>query len=156
MFITLSLVKAARIQYFLGDLEGKKILDLGCGSVYTTGESAVGRGYPPWLCRALHQLKARVIGIDWNPQDSEEFESYKIDLYHHNSLKQFYGREFDLACAFSLFDSPSLHLVHGPDAGRRLFDMMTIQLERIVKDKGFFFFEGTGTGLLAEGRSRQR
>jgi hypothetical protein len=148
IFVNSMAFHVAEIQYLLGDLEGKKILDLGCGSVYTTGESAMGRGYLPWVCRILHQLKAKVIGIDWNPQEGEEFENYKIDLYGCNSLKQFYGGDFDLACALSLFDSPSLHLVHGWGAGRNLFDRMSIQLERVLKKKGIFFFDATGTGLV--------
>ena len=61
----------------LGDLKGKTIIDLGCGS--KEAEDSIYGNYHPWLCRVLHELGAHVIGIDIATLD-EEFQTHQIDL----------------------------------------------------------------------------
>lgn len=140
--------RISAMYYLLGDVNGKRILDLGSGSALrdTTRNSWDLRLYEPWICRILHELGAKPIGIDSKHDSSEEFEGYRIDLSSHDSLKQFPDKSIDLAYAFSLFDSPSLHLVYGSNAGKELFHCMMFQLERVVKDEGYFLFEATGSG----------
>jgi len=145
------LIRISAMYYLLGEIYGKTVLDLGCGSIFSNDHTASifqeQRLYEPWLSRTLHELGARPIGIDSKHDLSEEFEGYKLNLCFPDSLKQFPDKSVDLACAFSLFDSPSLHYGNGFGAGRELFHCLIPQLERVVKDDGFFLFEPIGTGI---------
>ena len=141
----------SRAGYFaelLNGLGGKRILDLGCGSLNSLDDSyrkdGDKRKYEPWLPRILHELGAKVVGVDFATNEKEEFEHYQIDLRSSNSLSHFKEKEFDLACAFALFDS-TLCI-----NGARLFNNLLPQLERIVKPEGFFVVDVVGTGLQVE------
>jgi hypothetical protein len=141
----------SRATYFyvlLGGLEGRKILDLGCGSV-NSRDTGKNRVFEPWLCRLLHASGARVVGVDWAEQVNEEFESYQINLVEDSSLKIFSNSGFDLTCAFSLFDSPSLCRMYSESSCKELFNSISSQLEdyKIVREEGFFVLERGGMPL---------
>ena len=101
--------------------------------------------YEPWLCRALHKLKARVIGIDHGQSQGEEFEFHYDSLLREEALSFIEDSSVDLACAFRLFDSPSNY-----SEGNILFNKLLVNLERKLKPKGMFIFDSSGTDYSDE------
>jgi hypothetical protein len=134
------------LKKLLGDLEGKTILDIGCGAKNSWDYSTctnVGREeryYDPWLCRTLHGLGAKVTGIDGGSSDGEEYRHIKAHLYDFEEIaSQFANNSLNLACTFSFFDSPNLGL------GEEMFHILVRGLRDKLKPEGFFIFEPTGT-----------
>ncbi len=124
-----------------GDLAGKIILDLGCGSDFSTDGFGYGGTliYSPWLCRTLNKLGAKPIGVDLDLRN-EEFEHHSVNLLEE-SLDFLPDHSVDVANACALFDSPTLLFMIGkiPRAGFNEFeDRIRKQLERIVKPEGYF------------------
>lgn len=139
------LFETGTILNLLGTLKGKTILDIGCGAErswdYDASQFAMGRRmYDPWLCRSLHELGANVIGIDGGSSNNEEYRHIQQNLMSSGKLiDSFQNKSIDLACAFSLFDSPSM------GDGKGMFHFLIDRLEPKIKDEGFFVFEATGT-----------
>ena len=118
-----------------GDLKGKKIIDLGCGSISCHDIPNVD--YEPWLCRLLFELGINVMGIDINESlQQEDFPNKVIDLFHPESLSFIPNNSIDLIHAASLFDSPTLLQKHGLKAGEMLLQILKPQLRRIIKEEG--------------------
>lgn len=121
-----------------GNLEGKTILDLGCGSKDKDGIFTV---YEPWLCRTLHRLGAYSIGIDLRNNGEEDFEFCKVDLLQEDSLSFLLKDSVDVANAFSLFDSPALfRIMEERGIKEDPKNILIPQLERIVKPNGYFLY----------------
>lgn len=160
-----------------GDLLGKTFLDLGCGS--TSYNMNVGydnyinktskyeydkRIFEPWLCRALHELGAQVIGIDIGDLNNEEFEHYSLDLLVENALAYIPDHSVDYAHSKLLYSSPQLakivRLHNYPQiveevkdknhpywtrgdqerlAERVLKQQLLPQIERVLKPEGIYF-----------------
>lgn len=138
-YVELSL--AEQLKYVLyslsGKLEGKEILDLGCGSINSGRESPMGQDilYEPWLCRTLKELGSNPIGVDVNDNSTERFRSYKVDLLKKGSLNFLPDYSIDLGNAHGLFTSPSLQ--SHPEILR---NVLSPQLERVVKKDGLFIY----------------
>lgn len=122
-----------------GNIKGKKIIDLGCGTDPPLDQNHFGMPYQPNLCRLLHELEAKPIGIDL---DNEEFVHYYVDLMEKDSLKFLPASSIDVAIAIDLFTSPSFEKQYGTRAGKRLEENLTSQLERIVRPNGYFLHNG--------------
>ena len=121
------------------DLASKSFLDLSCGSVGST--SMTKTPYEPWLCRYLHHIGAKVIGVDINPTiTDEDFPAHRVDLMQPGCLDFVDSNSVHLANAHALLDSPVLYNRHGETAHSRLLDNLVPQLERIVKPNGFFLY----------------
>ncbi|MBT3397981.1 hypothetical protein HOA55_01310 [archaeon] len=123
-----------------GSLEGRKILDLGCGSINSTGGEYSGpgrRGFEPWLCRAMHELGIDHLGIDVGGNPGEEFNFHQADLIQPGSLDFIGDHSIDIANASMFFSSPNLA---GMPGNRRIWDNLLPQLERVVKQEGFFLY----------------
>lgn len=112
------------------DFEGKRILDLGCGSNKISDDAV----YEPWLDRALYEKGAKIIGIDINDNGLEKFENYRVDLSKENSLNFLQSNSIDLAYSFSFFDAPAL------TNPKKTFNYLIPQLNRILKKDAFFIF----------------
>lgn len=123
----------------LGEVKGKSILDLGCGSVNSRDECE------PYFSRALHEMGAKVIGIDLYDLSKEKFKGYNVDLSMPNSLDFLKDNSVDIACADAFFDSPTLRRVI---SGEEVFKILIPQLERIVKPEGHSIFEKTCSGYV--------
>ena len=109
-----------------GELEGKRILDLGCGTVNC--KDIQGLDYEPWLCRLLLELGVDVIGVDVNDNlRNEEFSHKVMDLFNEDLLIS----EVDLVHAASLFDSPTLSLKYGVSSGEKLKERLIPKFEKI-------------------------
>ena len=81
------------------DLSGKTILDLGCGHNPSEEEKRKfpnDRIFEPWLCRALHYLNIRAIGIDLGNLDGELFEHYQYAKQQIHSSFHPTGPDFHL------------------------------------------------------------
>lgn len=130
--------------FSLTDPKGKTILDLGCGSKETHEETFSSKVYEPWLSRALHELGANVIGIDLGSLEDERFTGYQINLTKENSLNFLKTNSIDIAIASSFFDSPALN--HNYKSGPETFKILLPQLERIVKNDGYFIFDKLNSG----------
>jgi len=90
-----------------GNLAGKTVLDLGCGSRNNPDEGVflAPRIFEPWLCRTLLLLGANPIGIDVRDNSHERFESHRADV-SSDSLG-FLPRGIGVINAYNFFNAPS-------------------------------------------------
>jgi len=124
-----------------GEIEGKVIVDIGCGSHTFNGRAFVRPGdsakYLPWLCRGLHILGVHVIGIDIGDMTGEPFEHYQGDVQDFNTWRPLQGRQVDLIQERRLYDSPEMMKLHEGE-------LETLQCRRIIfaqivsRDEGIF------------------
>ena len=135
------------ILHVMGDVKGKTILDLGCGSKRSAESSSFfGSGWEPWGCRALQLLGADVIGVDIASNKDETFRWIEADLTQPTSLQEIADQSVDLAYESMLFDSPIFEDVcykHARQTNtpgfRELVEKRIVsQLERILKPEGIF------------------
>ena len=126
-------------------LNGKKILDLACGSKEGCGDAGIfgKKGtFEAWLCRALQMCGAKAIGVDIGSNDGELFEHYCADLSEKGVLAKLFNEEHD-----SSFDA--IHVVMFCEGNLSPWlKSMTTPEERLQMKAGFF--EETAR-LLKEG-----
>jgi len=127
-----------------GDVGNKKILELGCGSNNSKDCFLGSRTFEPWLLRALHEHRTNPIGIDIGGLEDELFEGYSIDLSKERALDLFQDNSFDIVCAYSFFDAPSVNFC---GTSKSTFNKLIPQLERITKSEGYFLLDATGLNL---------
>lgn len=125
---------------FDGNIEGKVILDLGCGS--NNSRDGIVDSFEPWLCRALYELGASPIGIDLYIS-GEEFESHSLNLLDNPSFDFLEDDSVDMVNACKFFDSPALlkELKYGNSTLYKFRLLLETGLERVVKPEGYFIFE---------------
>jgi hypothetical protein len=139
----------------LFDVEGKRILDIACGSNSSRlpasfyintpfGEMAIGRksqGYTalfePWFCRLLLELRADPVGVDFGDLEQELFTHYQVDLGKTGALDFLPDHSFDGIQDSRLFGSPEF-TDQFPDPGSRLKVAYEIvgQERRLLKSDG--------------------
>lgn len=129
------------------DIRGKVIVDLGCGSTGGTYESDEWgddqyRQWEPWLCRILHELGAKPIGIDVGELVNEDFEHYSLNLLTPNSLQIIQDESVDMVYTSSFYDSLELQRllrIRSDDKSReKMRDILFPQIKRILKKNGVF------------------
>lgn len=92
-----------------GNINGKVVLDLGCGST-NDGETMDLELYKPWLCRALAELGASPIGVDIGNLVEEKFETHPgVNLLEPESLDFLPDNSVDIVHSRALFTSPRLY-----------------------------------------------
>lgn len=133
-------IQLAYISNFLeGKIEGKKILDLGCGSNTKSIEGEIcDRTFEPWLCRSLNYLGANSIGVDIGDLTSERFEKIQTTLLNPNSLENIPDNSVDLAHASQLFTSSFLWKQN--ISSSKLYETIIPQLERVLKQDAYFIY----------------
>lgn len=139
----------AAIEHISGKkIEDLTVLDLGCGAKRNSPPTAYrkedeGKGvfdsFQPYLCRAIHLMGGRAIGIDFGNLSDEPFEHYKKDLTETNCLDNFASDSVDVAVERAFFSSPSL-IYHN-----FITKSLLPQVDRIVKPNGFFLYEDIGS-----------
>ena len=138
-----------------GNLEGKTILDLGCGSKESPDalpRSGPYYGLHPGLCRFLHSRGIKVIGIDKADNSKESFENYSVNLIDPHALDFLPNNSVDVVNSRALIDSPTLLKGTAKVTSERgiifpynredLIPNLKKQLERIVRPEGFFIYGG--------------
>jgi hypothetical protein len=146
--------RLARSYSRLADLQGKKILDIACGSNTSKlpaslhiktplGELSLGgsKGYTalfePWFCRILLELGAEPVGVDFGDLEQEAFTHYRVDLGKTGALDFLPGASFDAIQDSRLFGSPEF-TAEFPDQGDRLkvAEEIKRQEQRLLKKGG--------------------
>jgi len=124
------------------DVSDTTFLDLGCGSVNSPDNSE--SVFAPWLCRCLHELGGKVIGMDNASNTNEEFTGIHADLSTVDLVQELGESSVDVATSFMLVDSPTLN-GYSPSGGGynsrnglQLMKRLKDPLERVVKDHGVF------------------
>jgi hypothetical protein len=109
----------------LAAVKGKRILDIACGSssskapasiyintpfgekhISTVDTDSYTAQFEPWFCRALSQLGANPVGIDFGDLQDEVFEHYRVDLGQPGALDFLPDQSFDAVQDSRLFGSP--------------------------------------------------
>ena len=138
----------------LSDLQGKRILDIACGSntskmpgsVYVNtpfGEISLGgsRGYTalfePWFCRMLYDLGAVPVGVDFGDLEQEIFEHQRVNLGKPGALNVFSDASFDAIQDSRLFGSPEFTAQFPILADRiKVAEEIVRQERRVLKPDG--------------------
>ncbi|OGE19452.1 hypothetical protein A3J19_02200 [Candidatus Daviesbacteria bacterium RIFCSPLOWO2_02_FULL_41_8] len=122
-----------------GNIVGKRILDLGCGSNGNTIDSKeFGALFRPWLCRTLLELGAEPIGVDFGDLNGEKFEAHSRDLSLPESLNFVPDDSVDIIHSRALHTSPQLSELR-VESGH-LMEILNPQIMRILKPQGVFLF----------------
>jgi hypothetical protein len=137
-------------------LKGKRILDIACGSNTSKAPSFVfvdtpfgeqhipiphTEGYTvqfePWFCRALLELGAEPVGLDFGDLEQESFEHYRVDLGQPGALDFLLDHSFDAVQDSRLFGSPEF-TAQFPNRADRLKIAAEIwrQEQRVLKTTG--------------------
>ena len=122
----------------LSTVKGKRILDIACGSstskapasiyintpfgekrINTTDTDGYTAQFEPWFCRALLQMGAHPVGIDFGNLEGEAFEHYRVDLGRIGALDFLPDHSFDAVQDSRLFGSPEF-TAQFPDPADRL------------------------------------
>ncbi len=139
----------------LASLQGKRILDIACGSnssrlpasLYVNtpfGGVALGhasKGYTalfePWFCRILFECGAEPAGVDFGDLEGEPFIHHRVDLGRPGALDFLPGHSFDGIQDSRLFGSPEF-TAQFPDPAARLNVAREIvrQERRLLKPGG--------------------
>ena len=137
-------------------VQGKRVLDIACGSNTSKTPSSVcintpfgerrirvsnTKGYAaqfePWLCRMLLALGAHPVGIDLGDIENEEFEHYRVDLGQIGALDFMPGHSFDAIQDSRLFGSPEFTSKFPKEADRvRVAFEIRQQEHRLLKPDG--------------------
>ena len=139
----------------LSPVQGKRILDIACGSntsqapasLYIDtpfGEKTIGRAskgysaqFEPWFCRILFELGANPVGIDFGDLDREVFTHYRIDLGQAGALDFLPDRSFDAIQDSRLFGSPEFTAQFPNQADRlKVAQEIRRQEQRLLKLDG--------------------
>lgn len=133
---------AAILSALNGKLEGKRILDIGCGSTTTYDDFSGKRLFEPWLCRTLLELGAKPIGVDIEPKNGEKFEYFQADLIK-NSLNFLEPNSIDIVHASAFFDSTRLlnGLKNKGIDFHQFSRSLREKLEKAVKHEGIFIHD---------------
>ena len=109
----------------LSNIQGKRILDIACGSntskaptivhvrtpfrvkaIRSQSMGAYTAQFEPWFCRILLALGADAVGIDIGDLEGEAFEHYRVDLGREEALSFLPSHSFDAVQDSRLFGSP--------------------------------------------------
>ncbi|MGA7192129.1 MAG: hypothetical protein WBW94_00760 [Anaerolineales bacterium] len=139
----------------LSDIQGKKILDIACGSntskapasLYVNtpfGEKTIRRAregftaqFEPWFCRILLELEADPVGIDFGDLDREFFAHYRVDLGQTGALDFLPDHSFDAVQDSRLFGSPEFTSQFPNQADRlKIAQEIKRQEQRVLKSDG--------------------
>lgn len=125
----------------LDNLRGKRILDIGCGSIESRLNSEeLNRSMPrllePWLCRVLFDLGSDPVGIDINNLDNELFEHYQIDVGKPDSLDFLEPQSFDAVNMKWLSGSPEMQERYTTLYGHEILVRVEEKLKELLKPDG--------------------
>ncbi len=135
-----------------GNIQGKRVLDLGCGSTGDTEDSSpeyFGALFQPWLCRTLVELGAFPIGVDIGKLEGEKFETHRANLLTPDAIAGIPDDSIDIVHSRALFTSPeldgqfhrpSLPWLLQPEREDYLMKLLKPQVERVLIPGGAFVY----------------
>jgi len=145
----------------LDGLEGRKILDVGCGNTSRIDSSSAysqknDRNYEPWFCRALQMAGGHAIGIDIGNLDTEEFEHYQDNFLNPHIYDRFDDSSFDGVLSSSLFGetrssgftSPALRRASSDSNFNAARNNFFMQDKRVLKEGGVLIVFASAKKLL--------
>lgn len=163
---TTGMVELMRLQYlrlFLAtdgfeSIQGKKILDIACGSRTGSPPDGVERrtdNYEPWFARFAQACGADVTGMDRRASAPENYRHMRVDLTNQNDpngLATLPDESFDIintsgflsprasknSSAIDMTD-PAINERHTNKQLHDLYVKMTAQVARILCENGFYF-----------------
>ena len=96
----------------LGDVHGKKVLDIGCGSTekYVL-ENTFRDAYPPFFAEMLAAKDAKVTGIDIRPNPTAHYDHRVLDLTKENWMEAL-SPPYDIIACLSIFNAPESPFEH--------------------------------------------
>ncbi len=108
----------------LGDVRGKHVLDIGCGSAepYVLSDTFRDR-YPPFFAEMMTKLGANVTGIDSRKNPSATYDHKVIDLTKKNWRKSL-DPPYDIIACFNLFNAPESPFEQDTNLCDRIMDDM--------------------------------
>jgi hypothetical protein len=111
---------------------GKRLLDLGCGSI-----ESESREFEPWLCRVAKIVGVEPVGIDIGSLEGEDFEHYQIDLAQPGALDFLPAHSFDAVHTFNYLISPEMNARrYGAEESREIKEKLERDMDRLVKPGG--------------------
>ncbi len=125
------------MEMIFGDLTGRAILDIGCGS-NTPIHGQQNTYFPPWMCRTLNHIGAKPVGIDIGDLTREQFEHYTLDVTQPNALVNALGnRKFDAVYTRDLRGQSirANNLVH---TAEEIYAILLPQVEYLLNPNGVF------------------
>lgn len=135
---------------FSDGVKGKKILDVGCGSLRGLDAVITGnkRQFEPWFCRFLKEAGGIPVGIDLGNLEGEEFEHYSnVNVLKRSSYDRFADNSFDGIQMSLLFhdNSPSPSLLLQTERDERIEGkhLLLREATRILKEGHILRIEGT-------------
>ena len=156
----------------LSNIQGKKILDIACGSNTSKAPASLdidtpfGRrvikhaniGYTaqfePWFCRILFELGAEAVGIDFGDLDRELFTHYRVDLGQMGALNFLPDHSFDAIQDSRLFGSPEFTAQFPSPADRlKVAEEIRRQERRLLKANGIVIHSDADALLKRENAS---
>ncbi len=108
----------------LGNVQGLKVLDVGCGSTapYVLEDTFRDR-YPPFFAEMLTKLGADVTGTDIRPNPHAGYRHLTLDCTKENWMTSFRA-PYDIIACLSLFNAPKSPFEHDAALCDRLLDDM--------------------------------
>ena len=139
----------------LSDIQGKKILDIACGSntskapatlfintpfgkkTFRRATEGFTAQFEPWFCRILLELEADPVGIDFGDLDRELFTHHRVDLGQIGALNFFPGHSFNAVQDSRLFGSPEFTAQFPNQVDRlKIAQEIRRQEQRVLKSDG--------------------
>ena len=147
-------------------MQGKRILDIACGSntskapasLYINtpfGEVTIGKAskgytaqFEPWFCRILVELGATPVGVDFGDLEQEVFIHHRVDLGKEGALDFLPDHSFDAVQDSRLFGSPEFTAQFTNQADHlRVAQEIVRQERRLLKPTGIVI-HSDADGLL--------
>ncbi|MFA7252795.1 MAG: class I SAM-dependent methyltransferase [Candidatus Paceibacterota bacterium] len=119
------LVLEPTIRKHLGDLSGKKILDLACGE-----------GYSSRLCRDLGAEK--IVGVDVSPKEIDMARKLEVGVNKQSQIEYFVGDASKILLANKFDVITAIMLLHYSDTKEKMFQV--IKNISLHLEKGGVFF----------------
>lgn len=112
------------IASIMDDIKGKRILDVGCGSVesYVLNDDFRDR-YPPFFAEMAIKLGADVTGIDIRENPKATYDHRACDLTDPSWTKEV-DAKYDVIACLSLFNAPESPFEHDEALCDRVMDEM--------------------------------
>jgi hypothetical protein len=129
----------------LGDVRGKRILDIACGS-NSSRSPVTGRRttqFEPWMCRLLQELEAQPVGVDMGDLEGETFEHVRVDLGIQGALDHLPSASFDAVQDSRLFGSPEFQAAYGTRNVERVRQEIWRQEGRLLRPGGILIHSDT-------------